>query len=124
MNDSRFCCAIQGVYARPEGGPNNAEASEAQPHVRQSDGGSYMDMPKPGAAHARLHTLAGRWQGGENMHPAPWDPVGGTATALVENRIALTASPSCRSMSSTAPARPTSAGMGCSGGTGRRTSTS
>jgi hypothetical protein len=46
-------------------------------------------MPKPGEAHARLRTLVGRWEGRETLHPAPWDPAGGTATAVVENRIVL-----------------------------------
>lgn len=48
-----------------------------------------MEMPKPGDAHARLHTLAGQWGGEEKLHPAPWDPVGGSATAFVNNRIVL-----------------------------------
>ena len=47
-----------------------------------------MDMPKPGAAHARLHRLAGQWGGEETVHPAPHDP-GGSATAFLNNRIAL-----------------------------------
>ena len=48
-----------------------------------------MEMPKPGEAHARLQTLVGRWHGGETLHPAPWDPAGGTATAVIENRVVL-----------------------------------
>jgi hypothetical protein len=48
-----------------------------------------MEMPKPGDAHARLHALAGRWGGEETVHPAPWDPAGGAATAFISNRIAL-----------------------------------
>ena len=48
-----------------------------------------MEMPKPGDAHARLHALAGQWGGEEQLHPAPWDPVGGSATAFINNRIAL-----------------------------------
>lgn len=47
-----------------------------------------MDMPKPGPAHARLHRLAGQWGGEETVHPAPHDP-GGSATAFLNNRIAL-----------------------------------
>jgi hypothetical protein len=46
-------------------------------------------MPKPGEAHARLGLLVGRWQGRETMFPAPWDPTGGTATAVVDNRVVL-----------------------------------
>ena len=48
-----------------------------------------MEMPKPGDAHARLEKLVGEWKGGEVVHPAPWDPVGGTATASIANRRVL-----------------------------------
>jgi hypothetical protein len=48
-----------------------------------------MEMPKPGEAHIRLHKLAGRWTGDETLHPAPWDPAGGPASAAVENRVVL-----------------------------------
>jgi Protein of unknown function (DUF1579) len=47
-----------------------------------------MNMPKPGDAHTRLHRLAGQWGGEETVHPAPHDP-GGSATAFLNNRIAL-----------------------------------
>jgi hypothetical protein len=45
-----------------------------------------MDMPKPGDAHKKLGALVGEWSGGETLHPAPWDPAGGKATATVSNR--------------------------------------
>jgi hypothetical protein len=48
-----------------------------------------MEMPRPGEAHARLRKLVGRWQGRETLYPAPWDPTGGTATAVVDNRVVL-----------------------------------
>ena len=48
-----------------------------------------MEMPKPGDAHARLHALAGQWGGEETVHPAPWEPAGGPATAFINNRIVL-----------------------------------
>jgi hypothetical protein len=48
-----------------------------------------MRLPQPGEAHARLRTLVGRWQGRETLQPAPWDPAGGTATAVVDNRVVL-----------------------------------
>jgi hypothetical protein len=44
-----------------------------------------MDMPKPGDAHKKLGRLIGQWSGPETMHPAPWDQVGGPATATVNN---------------------------------------
>ena len=47
------------------------------------------EMPKPNAAHARLHALAGRWIGQETIPPCPWDPQGGTAVGHCDNRIAL-----------------------------------
>jgi hypothetical protein len=37
-----------------------------------------MEMPKPGAEHARLARLVGDWSGEENLSPSPWGP-GGTA---------------------------------------------
>jgi hypothetical protein len=45
-----------------------------------------MDMPKPGDAHKKLAALVGEWSGSETLHPSPWDPAGGTATATVTNR--------------------------------------
>ena len=48
-----------------------------------------MEMPKPTAAHQRLHPLAGAWKGEETMHPSPWDPQGGKAEGRVDNRLAL-----------------------------------
>jgi hypothetical protein len=45
-----------------------------------------MDMPKPGDAHKKLARLIGEWSGNETMHPAPWDPTGGPASARVVNR--------------------------------------
>lgn len=48
-----------------------------------------MEMPRPGAAHARLQVLTGRWVGDETLHPTPWDPAGGRAAGVVENRVAL-----------------------------------
>ncbi len=48
-----------------------------------------MDMPTPGAAHARLEKLAGSWKGEERVYPNPWDPRGGTAVGIARNRMAL-----------------------------------
>lgn len=48
-----------------------------------------MEMPKPTEAHRRLEKLVGLWIGEEKIHPSPFDPVGGTALARVENRRAL-----------------------------------
>ena len=45
-----------------------------------------MEMPTVTDSHKRLHRLAGSWLGQETMHPSPWDPKGGAATARVENR--------------------------------------
>lgn len=46
-----------------------------------------MHMPKPQQEHERLEALAGTWTGRETMHPSPWDPKGGTATAKVVSRM-------------------------------------
>ena len=48
-----------------------------------------MEMPKPTKEHRRLAELAGRFTGRETMHPSPWDPAGGPATATVDARVAL-----------------------------------
>src|SRR6185503_8657799 len=48
-----------------------------------------MDMPKPTPAHDRLKSLVGSWTGDETIHPSPFDPKGGPATARVDNRSAL-----------------------------------
>jgi hypothetical protein len=47
-----------------------------------------MDMPKPGPGHEKLELFAGNWSGEETMHPSPWDPAGGKATATISNRTA------------------------------------
>ncbi len=46
-------------------------------------------MPTLNDHHRALHALAGTWIGTEVMSPSPWDPVGGTATARIENRIVI-----------------------------------
>lgn len=48
-----------------------------------------MEMPKPTEAHKKLMKICGSWIGEEHMHPSPWDPKGGVATARIQNRIAL-----------------------------------
>lgn len=48
-----------------------------------------MEMPKPQEEHRRLEKLAGTWAGEEKIHPSPWDPKGGTATAKVESHMGL-----------------------------------
>lgn len=48
-----------------------------------------MKMPKPTAAHKKLHKLAGKWSGKETLAPSPWDAKGGTAVGKVTNEIAL-----------------------------------
>lgn len=46
-------------------------------------------MPSPNGNHQKLHALAGRWIGRENIHPTPWDPAGGEATAKSAAIVAL-----------------------------------
>jgi len=48
-----------------------------------------MSMPKPHKKHERLKDLVGEWSGPETIHPAPWDPAGGTADARIVNRHIL-----------------------------------
>jgi Protein of unknown function (DUF1579) len=48
-----------------------------------------MEMPKPHEALKKLQRMIGEWSGGETMHPAPWDPKGGPATARIVNRSIL-----------------------------------
>jgi len=47
-----------------------------------------MDMPKPGAEHAKLMRFAGRWRGDEQLSPSPWGP-GGPAVGRLEMRDAV-----------------------------------
>jgi hypothetical protein len=46
-------------------------------------------MPGPTDAHRKLEVMVGKWIGEETMHPSPWDPKGGTARGIVENRLVL-----------------------------------
>ena len=48
-----------------------------------------MEMPKPGPEHEKLRAFEGSWVGEETIHPSPWDPEGGPATARWTNRIDL-----------------------------------
>lgn len=50
---------------------------------------SSMEMPKPGPAHQQLAKLAGEWTGDEKIHPAPWDPKGGSAVGKCSNKVLL-----------------------------------
>jgi hypothetical protein len=47
-----------------------------------------MDMPKPGAEHARLARFAGTWSGKEELSDSPWGP-GGPALGRCEMREAV-----------------------------------
>ena len=70
-----------------------------------------MNLPKPGDAHTRLHRLAGQWGGEETVHPAPHDP-GGSATAFLNNRIALDGFTVVQEYEQYRPGRPTYSGHG------------
>ena len=48
-----------------------------------------MNMPPPSADHNRLKALEGSWSGEESLHPSPWDPKGGKATAKITSRMDL-----------------------------------
>jgi hypothetical protein len=48
-----------------------------------------MTMPVVTEAHRRLDRLVGTWKGEERLYPSPFDPQGGTASGLVQNRRAL-----------------------------------
>ena len=48
-----------------------------------------MKMPKPSAAHKKLHKLEGTWNGDEVHSPSPHDPKGGEAKAKVKNKVSL-----------------------------------
>jgi hypothetical protein len=47
-----------------------------------------MEMPRPGPGHKKLEAFAGTWTGEEKMHPSPWDPKGGTASATLSGKVA------------------------------------
>ena len=48
-----------------------------------------MAMPKPSPEQNALSILVGEWTGDEQIHPGPFDPVGGPALGRVHNRLAL-----------------------------------
>ncbi len=48
-----------------------------------------MEMPKAGENHRKLEALAGTWTGDETIMPSPWDPNGGPAKGVFENRLDL-----------------------------------
>lgn len=48
-----------------------------------------MNLPTLTEQHRWLNRFAGRWEGDETLYPSPWDPAGGQARGLVENRMAL-----------------------------------
>lgn len=48
-----------------------------------------MHMPEVTDAHRKLDVFIGRWTGEEVMHPSPFDPKGGPAKGIADNRRAL-----------------------------------
>ena len=48
-----------------------------------------MEMPDPEACRVALERIVGDWEGQETMHPAPYNPLGGTAVGLSRNRLVL-----------------------------------
>lgn len=48
-----------------------------------------IDVPKLTEAQEKLKTLVGNWRGPEIIHPSPFDPKGGEAAGIVNNRLAL-----------------------------------
>jgi hypothetical protein len=47
-----------------------------------------MEMPKPGAEHARLARLVGNWRGEEQLSPSPWG-AGGVAIGRFQFRFGV-----------------------------------
>lgn len=45
-----------------------------------------MDIPEPTEQHRLLEKLIGRWAGEERIHPSPFEPEGGKARGVVQNR--------------------------------------
>jgi hypothetical protein len=48
-----------------------------------------MEMPRPSREQEDLSILVGDWLGQEQLHPSPFDPVGGPAVGRVYNWLAL-----------------------------------
>ncbi len=48
-----------------------------------------MEMPKPSAAHAKLHQLAGSWTGDETLHPSAFSPEARSAHGVFHMRMAV-----------------------------------
>ncbi len=47
------------------------------------------EMPDPEACRVALERFVGDWEGQENLHPAPYNPKGGSAVGRSRNRFAL-----------------------------------
>lgn len=48
-----------------------------------------MEMPRPSEQHKKLQALVGQWVSEDRIHPAPWDPKGGTARTRMTTRADL-----------------------------------
>ena len=79
-----------GAIDRAGGGPaaRRADRDRLRRGALQAKG-HIVEMAKPGEAHARLQKLVGRWAATRRCIRRPWDPAGGPATAVVENRVVL-----------------------------------
>ena len=53
------------------------------------DSAQSRKAPERSALRRLISSSAGDWMGEERVYPSPWDPVGGTATTRVSNRIGL-----------------------------------
>jgi hypothetical protein len=82
---SAACRARFVIYGRSALSPPGSVECRG-PDLAEEDA---MEMPKPAPGHEKLATLAGSWIGEERMHPSPWDPESGTATARIEARMAV-----------------------------------
>lgn len=47
------------------------------------------EMPDPEACRVALERILGDWEGQETLHPAPYNPLGGTAVGHSRNRLVL-----------------------------------
>ncbi len=48
-----------------------------------------MQMPTLGEQHKKLSAFVGQWASEDTIHPAPWDPKGGTAATKMNCRMDL-----------------------------------
>ena len=80
---------IGGVRARDRSGRGLQLPGVAPRFPAASRNGAMHVNSADSPAQIEFEAMEGTWRGEERIHPAPWDPTGGAAHAVVMNRVAL-----------------------------------